>query len=94
MPGQDGEHIEVIGKFPVHTVSAYFGTQIRRVHQEHHIRDVLVLCEYLLVVTRNNGDAFEVVRYRWIVRFTNIIVKSLLLHFGNAQFVLHTEHQG
>ena len=62
MPGQDGKHIEVVCQLPVHAVCAYLCTQVRRVNQEHNIRSILVLLEYLFVVSRNDGDTLEVVR--------------------------------
>ena len=61
MSCQNGQHIKVIGKLPVHLVGTHFRAQVWWIDEEHHTMCVLILIEHLLVVFRHNGQSVQIV---------------------------------
>lgn len=73
--GEYGQHIKIIGQFPVHFVGLTICTQVWRIDEEHHTRHVLVLLKQLLIITGGNDQPVEVIATRRIVYSLNIVIK-------------------
>lgn len=71
---QHRQDIEVVGHSPIHIICTDLGTQIWRVHQEHHMGRILVLLEQLFVVARHNLNTLQIVRARLVIALANVVV--------------------
>ena len=58
---KNSQHIEVIGKPPVHFIGTHLRAQIRGVNEEHHIGCILILIEHLFIVCRHNSKSVQIV---------------------------------